>query len=94
MLHRIVDAVAHPNHKVTVTWSDGVTADVDLSSVIARGRVFAAMREAVHFADGMRIAPDRLGLSWPNNVDFSADGLRCRAFPKEAEAEFGVPAES
>jgi hypothetical protein len=93
MLYRIVDARAHPNHTVTVTWSDGVTADVDLSSVVAGGRVFAAMREAGYFVDGMRIAPDRLGLAWPNSGDFSADGLRFRAFPQEAEAEFGVTAE-
>jgi hypothetical protein len=38
----------------------------------------------------MRIAADRLGLEWPNRVDFSADGLRFRAFPEDADVEFGV----
>ncbi|HUN38706.1 MAG TPA: DUF2442 domain-containing protein [Acetobacteraceae bacterium] len=91
MLYRIVNAMAHPNHTVTVTWSDGVTADVGLSPVIAKGNVFAPMADAAYFVENMRVATDRLGLEWPNRVDFSADGLRFRAFPKEAEAEFGAP---
>lgn len=91
MLYRIVNAEAHPNLTVTVTWSDGVTADVDLSPVIAKGNVFASMADAAYFVANMRVATDRLGLEWPNRVDFSADGLRFRAFPEEAEAEFGTP---
>jgi hypothetical protein len=89
MLYRIANAVARANHTVTVTWSDGVTADVDLSSVVAKGNVLAPMQDAAYFVDKMRIAADRLGLAWPNRVDFSADGLRFRAFPEEADAEFG-----
>ena len=90
MLYRIANAVAHANRTVTITWSDGVTADVDLSPVIAKGNVFAPMQDGTYFTAKMRIAPDRLGLEWPNRVDFSADGLRFRAFPEEAEAEFRV----
>ena len=90
MLYRITDAVAHPNHTLTVTWSDGVSAVVDMSSVIAQGEVFAPMRDADYFVGKMRIATDRLGLKWPNRVDFSADGLRFRAFPDEEEAEFST----
>jgi hypothetical protein len=90
MLYRITNAAAHPNHTVTVTWSDGVTADVDLSPVIAKGNVFAPMADAAYFVANMRIAADRLGLEWPDRVDFSADGLRFRAFPEEVEAEFSA----
>jgi hypothetical protein len=90
MLYRITDAVAHPNHTLTVTWSDGVSAVVDMSPVIAQGDVFAPMRDAGYFVGKMRIATDRLGLEWPNRVDFSADGLRFRAFPDEEEAEFST----
>ena len=88
MLYRISDAIAHPDHKVSVTWSDGVTADVDLSPVLATGPVFMALRDIGYFVSSMRIADDRLGLEWPNGVDFSADGLRFRAFPAEAAEEF------
>jgi hypothetical protein len=94
MLYRIAAAAAHPDHKVVITWSDGVTASVDLAPVIATGPVFAAMRDGAWFAANMRVAPDRLGLEWPNDVDFSADGLRLRAFPEAAEAEFAASSQS
>lgn len=90
MLYRINNAVAHPDRTVTVTWSDGITAIVDLSPVIAKGNVFAPLQDPTYFAGKMRIAMDRLGLEWPGRVDFSADGLRFRAFPEEAEAELGA----
>jgi hypothetical protein len=82
MLYRISKAAAHPNYVVTVTWSDGITADVDLSSVIALGNVFEPLKDPSYFVGEMRVAADRLGLEWPGGVDLSADGLRFRAFPK------------
>ena len=88
MLYRIRNAVAHPDHTVTVTWSDGVEAVVDLSPVIAKGNVFAPLQDGHYFAANMRIADDRLGLEWPNRVDLSADDLRFRAFPDEEKLEF------
>jgi hypothetical protein len=88
MLYRIARAVAHADHTVTVTWSDGVEASVDLSPVVAKGNVFAPLQDASYFVSCMRVAEDHLGLEWPGQVDFSADGLRFRAFPEEAEAEF------
>lgn len=89
MQYRIATATAHPDFTVSITWSDGIAATVDLTPAIAKGVVFAAMRDPAYFAANMHIAGDRIGLEWPNRVDFSADGLRYRAFPKEAEAEFG-----
>jgi hypothetical protein len=77
---------------VTVTWSDGVEAVVDLRPVIAEGKVFAPLRDKAYFVGHMRVADDRLGLEWPNRIDFSADGLRFMAFPKEADEEFGLSA--
>ncbi len=88
MLYRIADATAHPDLTMTVTWSDAVEALVDLGPVIAKGNVFAPLQDPQYFVSRMRIAEDRLGLEWPNRVDFSADGLRFRAFPNEAEEEF------
>jgi len=90
MLYRISSAVAHPDYTVTVTWSDGVTAQVDLAPVVAKGNVFAPMQDRGFFVSGMQVAADHLGLEWPNRVDFSADGLRFRAFPEEGEAEFAA----
>jgi hypothetical protein len=90
MLYRVMNALAHPDLTVAITWSDGVSARVDLSPVVAKGNVFAPMQDPAYFVDNMKVAPDRLGLEWPNRVDFSADGLRFRAFPEEGEAEFAV----
>jgi hypothetical protein len=94
MLYRIEKAIAHRDHTLTVTWSDGVEAVVDLSKVVAKGKVFAAMQDPRYFVEGMRMADDRLGVEWPNHVDFSADGLRFMAFPEEAAEEFGRPPEN
>jgi hypothetical protein len=94
MLYRINTAVPHPNHAVTITWSDRATAVVDLAPVIAKGNVFAPMQDPAYFVEQMQIAPDRLGLEWPNRVDFSADGSRFRAFPDEAAAEFSRAAKA
>jgi len=90
MLYRIDKAIAHSDHTVTVTWSDGVEAVIDLGPVIAKGKVFAALSDPHYFVGRMRVADDRLGLEWPNRVDFSADGLRFMAFPKEAAEEFNL----
>lgn len=62
--------------------------------MIAKGNVFAPMANATWFVENMRGAPDHLGLEWPNRVDFSADGLRFRAFPNEAAAEFSAAEDS
>src|SRR5438045_4173998 len=90
MLYRIVNATAHTNHTVTVTWSDGVKAIVDLAPIVAKGKVFTAMQDPDYFIHQMRVAEDRLGLEWPDRIDFSADGLRFMAFPDEAAEEFNT----
>ena len=94
MLYRIDKATANADHTVTVTWSDGVQAVVDLNPVIAKGPVFEPLRDGDYFVRNMRVAEDRLGLEWPNRVDFSADGLRFRAFPDEAAEEYGSAAKA
>jgi hypothetical protein len=91
MLSSITDAVAHADHSVTITWSDGARARVDLGRFIARGGVFAALGDAGWFVREMRILPAGIGLAWPNELDFSADGLRRDAFPREEAGEFNSP---
>jgi len=92
MLYRIDKAVARPDHTVRILWSDGVEAVVDLAPVVGRGKVFTQLQDTGFFAERMRIGDDRLGLEWPNGVDFSADGLRFMAFPAERDDEFGLSA--
>jgi hypothetical protein len=90
MLYRIDKATAHADHTVAITWSDGIAAVVDLGPVVAKGKVFTALQDPVYFVERMRVADDRLGLEWPNRVDFSADGLHFMAFPDEAAQEFSL----
>ncbi len=91
MLSKIIKAIAHPDHRVTITWSDGAHGTVDLAPFISRGGVFAALGDSDWFVREMRILPDGIGLTWPNEVDFSADGLRQDAFPHEERGGFNRP---
>ncbi|MBV9491765.1 MAG: DUF2442 domain-containing protein [Verrucomicrobia bacterium] len=76
MLHEITEAVAHPDHTVTITWSDGARAQISFAPYLAKGGVFEALKDPAYFVREMRVLPGGIGLTWPNEVDFSADGLR------------------
>jgi hypothetical protein len=91
MLYEIKDAVAHPNHTVTITWADGARGVVDFTPFIARGELFAALGEPSYFVREMSILRGGIGLTWPNEIDFSADGLRHDAFPAEQIGEYDEP---
>ena len=92
MLYEIVAAKSYPNHTVTITWSDGMTGIVDFTPYIAKGGFFEDLKDPDYFMREMRILRGGVGLTWPNEVDFSADGLRHDAFPKEETGEFdGLP---
>jgi hypothetical protein len=94
MLHKIADAVPHREHTVTVTWTDGAHAVVSFAPFLAKGGVFTALRDPDYFVREMRILHGGLGLTWPNEVDFSADGLRQDAFPMEQSGEYDEPISS
>jgi hypothetical protein len=84
-LYEIAEAVAHPDHTVTITWSDGVRGVVDFLPIIDRGGWFTPLRDGDYFAATMVILPGGIGLTWPEEIDYSADGLRREAF------RWGVP---
>ena len=88
MLFEITDTRAHPDYTVTITWADGARGVVDFTRFIARGELFAALQEPGYFVGKMAILRGGMGLSWPNEVDFSADGLRHDAFPAEETGEY------
>jgi hypothetical protein len=81
VLYEIVDAVAHPDHTVSITWSDGARGVVDFLPIIDRGGWFTPLRDPEYFVAEMIRLPDGIGLTWPEEIDFSADGLRRAAFP-------------
>ena len=80
-LFEIKDAVAHSDHTVTITWSDGVTGTVDFLPIIDRGGWFTPLRDGDYFASTMIVLAGGVGLTWPEEIDYSSDGLRRDAFP-------------
>jgi Protein of unknown function (DUF2442) len=84
MLFDIVEAVAFPDHTLRVTWSDGMCAVVDFLPIIDRGGWFTPLRDGEYFVSTMVVLPDGAGLTWPEEIDYSADFLRAVAFPNGA----------
>ena len=93
MLYEITDAIAKPDYTVTITWGDGARGVVNFRPFIERGELFGALKEPSYFVNKMTILPGGIGLAWPNEVDFSADGLRHDAFPDEQVGEYDEPAD-
>jgi hypothetical protein len=87
MLYEIVEAIARPDHTVTITWSDGARGVVDFLPIIDRGGWFTPLRDGDYFVANMTILSGGIGLTWPEEMDYSADGLRWDAFPDGAPAD-------
>lgn len=80
-LYEIIDAVAQPDHTVTITWADGLRGVVDFLPVIDRGGWFTPLRDGDYFVSTMTVLEGGAGLTWPEEIDYSADFLRKLAFP-------------
>ena len=80
-LYEIAEAVAHPDHTVTIVWTDGVRGTVDFLDILDRGGWFTPLRDPGYFVSTMIRLPGGAGLPWPEEIDYSADGLRRAAFP-------------
>lgn len=80
-LWEIASAVAGADHTVTVTWSDGVTATIDFLPIVDRGGWFTPLRDEDYFAANLILLPNGAGITWPEEIDYSADFLRSIAFP-------------
>jgi hypothetical protein len=85
MLYEIAEAAAHPDHTVTVTWSDGARANISFVPFLEKGGVFEALKDPAYFVREMRLLPHGIGLTWPNEVDFSADGCVKMPFPPKRQ---------
>ena len=92
-MHRIRRAVARPDHTVEITWEDGTSSRVSVAETVMRGTVFEAMRDPAYFAERMTVAENSFALSWPDEVDFGADGLWHKAHPHDQERDPAAVAE-
>jgi hypothetical protein len=82
----ITEALAGADHTVTIMWSDGVRGVVDFLPIIDRGGWFTPLRDGDYFAATMVVLPGGAGLTWPEEIDYSADFLRQVAFPNGVQA--------
>ena len=85
-LFDITEAIAYPDHTVAITWSDGMRGVVDFLPIIDRGGWFTPLRDGDYFVATMSRLPDGAGLTWPEEIDYSADFLRQVAFPNGVQA--------
>jgi hypothetical protein len=61
-----------------VTFDDGLTGDVDLSSLPERGPVFEPLRDRHFFAQAY-VDPKTRTVSWPDGIDLDPEGLHDEA---------------
>jgi uncharacterized protein DUF2442 len=64
-----------------LTFSDGAVKDVDLGEIIARGGVFARIRDDRSAFERVRVNPETHTVEWPDEVDLDAQVLYGRFEP-------------
>jgi hypothetical protein len=82
----IKTATAHPDHTVEIEWGDGSRSVVDFAPTIRKGGVFSVLADRSFFTGRLSVGGGGDWLSWPGDLDFSADSLWYRSHP-EAEIE-------
>ena len=66
------------DHRLRLSFEDGTTGEVDLSDLLARGGVFAQLRDVAYFRQ-VRVDPDGGTITWPNDTDVAPETLYARA---------------
>lgn len=75
MFPRITSAQPIGDYRLRLSFSDGLTGDVDLHDwIIGRGGIFTVMEDPHYFAQ-VRVHPEFGTVYWPNEVDFDPDVL-------------------
>ena len=76
---------ALPNYRLGITYSDGVSGEVDLADLAGQG-VFALWNEPGAF-ENVQITPWR-AIAWSDQVEICADSLYLRLTGKSSESAF------
>ncbi|MEA2373387.1 MAG: hypothetical protein QOH12_3781 [Solirubrobacteraceae bacterium] len=74
-LIKIRDVEVLEGHWLRLSFSDGAIKDVDLSQLLAAGRVFAPIRDRREVFERVRINPETQTIEWPGEVDLDPDVL-------------------
>ena len=86
-MHQIIRVEALEDFRVSVSFADGTTGVVDLSSLAGHG-VFAAWED---YAEFRKFEVGETGeLVWPSGLDLCPDALYLRLTGKNPEEEFPV----
>ena len=86
MLHDVIDAKPLGNHRLAVTFDDGLRGEIDVAKIVPFDGVFAPLKSEAEFA---RVFVNReLGaISWPCGADLDTQVVYARI----DRARTGVP---
>jgi hypothetical protein len=76
--HDITDVEVLGHYRLRLTFSDGLTGDVDVSHVRDWGGVFEPLRNPEGFAQ-VRVDPEIGTITWPGGADLAPEVLHERA---------------
>jgi hypothetical protein len=71
----VIDVEPRQGYWLRLTFSDGSVKDVDLGELLARGGVFAGIRDDRRLFEQVRVKPDSRTIEWPGKVDLDPDVL-------------------
>ena len=74
MILRILGAEVRGSHRLWLSFSDGIRAEVDVRPLLS-GPIFEPLREASYFAR-VEVDPVCGTVVWPNGADFAPESLR------------------
>lgn len=72
-MHRVVSVEPLAGYRLRLSFSDGVTGEVDLSDIVGEG-VFQALRDPAEFAK-VQVDPETHTVAWPGGIDLCPDSL-------------------
>jgi Protein of unknown function (DUF2442) len=68
-------------HWLRIEFSDGAVKDVDLGELLARGGVFATIRDDRQLFEQVRVNADSRTIEWPGGLDLDPEVLYGRYEP-------------
>ncbi len=74
MLKDIVAAEALPDHRLRLTFEDGISGEVDVAALVAFEGVFAPLADPAHFK-AVSVDAESGTVVWPGGADLDPDML-------------------
>ena len=78
---RVTDVEALEGNWICVAFSDGAVKEIDLGELIAKGSVFAPIRDSREVFRQVHVNPDTATIEWPGEVDLDPEVLYGRFDP-------------